>query len=71
MGRARITITDLVYVLLGLAAISGLYPAYMEALGVATPYLSEGEQLMFATLLPFGIIIILATMYMKAATGSR
>lgn len=70
VDRARITITDVVYILIALAALSGLWPAYSTVLDKAAADLPRGEELLLSTLLPVALLIILAVIYVDARGGA-
>lgn len=67
--RARITITDVIYVLMALLGLAALMPVFNEVLETAAPRLSEGEELIFATLLPVAVLVLLAIIYVEAQRG--
>lgn len=71
MNRARLTLTDVIYLLLALAALAALYPVFSTLLTAVTPNLSEGEQLIYSTVLPVSVMIILSVMYIEAQAGLR
>ena len=69
MDRARLTITDVVYILVALAAMAALWPAFNHVLGLVTNDLAPGEQLLFSTLLPVAVLVLLAIIYVEARSG--
>lgn len=69
MGRARLTITDLVYVVLGMAALAALYPPYRMVLSAASGSLDHGTMLLFQTVLPVALVVLLSVLYIEARGG--
>lgn len=67
--RARVTVTNVVYTLLALAALAALWPVLEEMIRAAAPILPEGQELVFASLLPIAITVILGVIYVEAITG--
>lgn len=68
-GRGRLTITSLVYVVLAMASLVALYPAYRMVLSEAAPGLDAGTVLVFQTVLPVAVLVLLAVIYVEARSG--
>ena len=67
--RARITITDVVYILLALAALAAFYPVYAELFGRLAPDLASGPEAVLGTVLPAAAIVLLSVIYLEARSG--
>jgi hypothetical protein len=71
MGRARLTITDVVYLLMALAALAALYPVFDALLAANVAGLSDGEELIYSTVLPLAVMVLLSIIYLEARSGLR
>lgn len=69
MGRGRLTITDLVYVVIAMAGLGALYPAYRMVLSAASGSLDPGTMMLFQTVLPVALIVLLSVVYIEARGG--
>lgn len=69
--RGRLTVTTVVYMLLGVVAMAALWPVYAEVLGDVSPMLMPQEQMLFATMLPLAVLVMLGVIYIEARTGLR
>jgi len=70
MDRGRITMTDAVYILLALAALAALWPVLDAVLvDIASSRLEPGEELIFTTMLPLAVMVLLAVIYVEARSG--
>lgn len=67
--RARLTITDIVVVLLALAAMAAIYPAYDGLLADHGHLLNDGQMLIFQTIMPVMLIIVLSVLYLESVSG--
>lgn len=67
--RARLTITDVVYLLMALAGLAALFPVYQSLLDSLAPELGRGPELLFATVLPVAALMLLAVVYVEARKG--
>jgi len=68
--RGRITIVEVVVVLFSLAVVRALYPVLNHALEVSLDSLSVGETYLFRLLLPFMLLVLLATLYTTAGQAN-
>lgn len=69
--RGRLTLTDVVFYLLAVVALRALWPVLDEQLQ-APGGMDQGTLLLFQTMLPLAIIILIAVVWVKSAsTGSR
>jgi hypothetical protein len=71
MDRGRLTITNVVYMLLALVALAALWPVFAEQLSAASPLLLDEEELVFSTMLPLAVLVMLGVIYIEARTGLR
>ncbi|WP_136602224.1 hypothetical protein [Salinigranum halophilum] len=69
--RARITITDVVYLLLAVFALAAFYPALQSVMAPLAPRLPVGQQLVLTTILPLAVLVILGVTYSEAMEGLR
>lgn len=69
--RGRITITNVVYMLVALVSTAALWPVFSEVLEAASPGLMPQEQLVFSTMLPLAVLVMLGVIYIEARTGSK
>ena len=70
MGRrARLTVTTVVYSVVGIAALAALYPPFLDLLGALEPRLDEGTALLLKGLLPVMCVVLLAVLYAEARAG--
>lgn len=68
--RGRITVPDVVFLVFTLAVLGSLYPVFTDAFSSSTSVLSLGESYLFQLLLPFAVLVILATIWRKAIVGA-
>ena len=68
--RARLTVTDVLVLLLALAAIAAIYPAYVEVLDTHASVMSTEVELVFRAVLPVMLIIILSVIYLESVSGA-
>jgi len=70
MDSARLTITDIIYILVALAAIAAMWPTFTFVLSLVSDRLSQGEELLFTTMLPVAVLVLLAIIYIEARSGA-
>ncbi len=68
--RARITITDVVLVVFGVAALSGLYPVYSTLYEETAPELGPMTDVTFQVLVPVAMVVLVAMLARKALRGT-
>lgn len=71
MNRGRLTIVDVLYIALALAGLAALFPVYMDVYSSTSPMLATGPDLLFGTLFPIAIIVLLSLIYVEARGGLR
>ena len=71
MNRARLTIVDVLYIAFALASLAALYPVYSEVYASTAPMLDTGPELLFGTLFPIAIVVLLSLIYVEARGGLR
>lgn len=71
MNRARLTIVDVLYIAFALAGLVALYPAYMDIYESTAPMLDQGPSLLFGTLFPIAVVVLLSLIYIEARGGLR
>lgn len=67
--RARITIQDLVYVLMSLGFLAALYPVLSSGLEENAGEMSVGAQYLMQLLLPLSLLVLLWMLWRKALVG--
>jgi hypothetical protein len=67
--RARVTIPDLMFYAIAVAALGGLYPVYMTL--VERGNFGGNLHLMLVTLGPAFALVLITTLLAKAAVGPR
>lgn len=67
--RGRLTLTDVVTILFGLAGLAALYPVYSMFLADLAPRIPEGVELIFGSVLPFLIVVLLGVIYAESRGG--
>lgn len=67
--RARLTITDVVYLALALAALAALVPPFLDLLGSAPAALSDGTALLMGTVVPVAAVVLLSLIVAEARSG--
>jgi hypothetical protein len=68
-ARARITLPDVLFVLMSLAYLGALYPVFREGLETRAHLMTTGELYLFQMILPLGILVLFTVIYVKAAGG--
>lgn len=67
--RARLTITDIVLIMVAFAGLAALYPVFYKFLNENASYLTTGQELLFLSLLPFGLVVLIALIFQTALIG--
>lgn len=68
-GRGRLTVTSVVYCVVGVAALTALSPPFLSLLDALAPRLDRGTELVLQTLLPFMCVVLLSVIYVQARAG--
>jgi len=71
MNRARIIITNLLWYLVAIVALSGLYPVARSYLNTNAEYIPNNAETLLYGVAPLAIIILLAVIYKKAQAGVK
>lgn len=71
MNRGRITVPDVLIYLVTVAFVAGLYPAYTDLLEANIDVVPEGPAIIFRTLLPLMLLVLLGSIYLKAGAGPK
>lgn len=69
MDRARLTISDVLLVVMAFFALAALYPVFLEQLVLHIDKLDRGTELLFLSILPISIIVIISVIFISATTG--
>lgn len=69
--RARITLADLVYVLMSLGFLAALYPVLSDGLEQNAGEIGVGAQYLMQLILPLSILVLLWMLWRKALVGVR
>lgn len=67
--RARITIPDLVYILMSFAALAALYPVYSDFYDSHVGSMGPGAAWLWQLFLPMAILVIFSVIWLKATQG--
>lgn len=70
-SRARVTIVDVAVWLAAVAAIAGLWPVYADVIEGASGQVGGGVLLVFKTVPPLMVVVLLATIIAKAGIGAK
>jgi hypothetical protein len=60
---------DVVFVVFTLAVLGALFPVFNDAFLSSSDVLSLGESYLFQLVLPFAVLVVLATIWRKAIAG--
>jgi hypothetical protein len=69
MDRARLTITDVVYVLMAVAGLAALYPVYSSLLNGTASRMDPGTAVVFQSMLAVMLVVLLSVIYVEARSG--
>lgn len=69
--RGRITVPDVVFIVMSLAVLGALSPVLYDALDTNVSGMSTGEAYLFQMIVPFAVLILLSMVYVKATAGAR
>lgn len=69
--RARLTIADLMHVVLAVAILGGLAPIYYESLNHAAPHLTTGGGFLWQLFYPVATLVLFGVIWRKAAAGGQ
>lgn len=69
--RARITIPDVLFILMAFAALAALWPIIGDLLSTNSQTLGTGETLLFRMMLPLTLLVVFTIIYTKAIRGVR
>lgn len=67
--RARITIQDLVYVVMSLGFLAALYPVVYDGLQENSSEFSVGVEYLMQLILPMALLVLLWMVWRKALVG--
>lgn len=67
--RARLTVPDVIYVLMGVAFLAALWPVFSDLLTGHAGDISEGGKWLFLIALPFAILVLFTMVFRKASEG--
>lgn len=70
-SRARITIPDVLFLLMSIAGFAALWPVLSDLMAQNSGTLGGGETLLFRMILPLALLVIFSTIYVKAIRGVR
>lgn len=68
---ARITITDIVFLLIAILALRAFYPVYNEFLSKNAGMMDRGTEMLLLTVLPVGILVLLGYIYLRSGVSAR
>lgn len=69
--RARITIPDVLFLLMTLAFVAALWPVFADFLTANSGELGQGEMMLYTMILPLGLLVVFTIIYQKAIRGVR
>lgn len=67
--RARMTLPDVLFVLMSVAFLGALWPVVADALQTNAGAMSAGSSLIYQLLLPVAVLVLFSTIYLKAVAG--
>jgi hypothetical protein len=67
--RARLTISDVIYLGLGIFALAAFWPAVNELIGQHAGAMTSGQQLILTSMLPLAVLVLLSIIYLEARSG--
>lgn len=67
--RGRLTVQDLVYVVMSLGFLAALHPVLMDALESNTDTISTGPLMLMRLILPLAVLVLLWMIWRKATIG--
>lgn len=67
--RGRLTLPDVLYVLMTVAFIGALWPVVMDAIEENHAEMSTGAEYIYLLVLPLGVLVLLSVIYLKATAG--
>ena len=70
MERARLTVSDLVLLLFGIAVLVGLYPVYRELLDARIDGFDPLTATAFEVVVPLALVVVTAMLAQKALGGT-
>jgi len=68
-NRARLTLPDVLFVLMSLAFVGALWPVVAAALQTNAGVMSTGSSYIYQLLLPVAILVLFSVIYLKAVAG--
>ena len=68
-NRARLTITDIIWVVIAVFAVSGLYPAYNTLFQDTASSMDPTTTVAFQLILPVALVVLLAIIFAEATGG--
>lgn len=69
--RARLTITDVLFVLIAVMALTAFYPVFADLLNQNASSMGRGASLIMQTVLPVSIIVLIGYIYIRAGVGAQ
>lgn len=69
--RGRLTLTDILFLLIAIVAIRAFYPVFNDLLIQNAPMMDRGTQLLLQTLLPVAILVLLGYIYLRSGVGAQ
>jgi len=69
--RGRLTLTDILFLLIAIVAIRAFYPIFDDLLIQNAPMMDRGTQLLLQTLLPVAILVLLGYIYLRSGVGAQ
>lgn len=67
--RGRLTLVDVIYVVVAIAVLSVLYPVYSSVLASNVSELTGAEAFLLQLVLPVALLVVLAVIYREATRG--
>lgn len=67
--RARLTLIDLVYILMALAYLGALYPVFSSSLESNSDSIAPGPGLLLQLILPITVLVLLTVIWVKTIGG--
>lgn len=69
--RGRLTVTDILWYLIAVAALAGLFPVAQSFMDSNSAYIPNEASTMLMGVAPMAVIVLLSTIYIKARVGRK
>jgi len=67
--RGRLTLPFILYILLAMAFLGGLYPVFADLYAQNVGTMTQGTRLIFQLVLPLSVLVLLTLIFVKSGVG--